>query len=332
MVPLHVRREIDGFIADRLLEALWREALWLVHDGVATTGEIDDAIRYGPGLRWAQMGTFLTYRIAGGEGDMRHFIAQFGPALQWPWTRLTDVPELTDELLDTIVGAVRRAGGRALGARARAPPRRQPRRDPAGSAVGRRRAGRLLREHEERPPRRAPRTRCRTSTSPQPLRLHEEPVRTDWVDYNGHMTESRYLDVLANASDAFLRHVELNASYLAAATACTRPRRTSATSPRRTPATPSTSRRRCSGRTRSACTSSTRCATPASGTAVATGEHLLLHVDAETGRVCAMQEPLAGRIGTLARLHSAPPRARGSRPVTWGSRAADDAAAVLTSC
>ena len=92
MVPLRVRREIDGFIADRLLEALWREALWLVHDGVATTGEIDDAIRYGPGLRWAQMGTFLTYRIAGGEGDMRHFFAQFGPALQWPWTQLTDVP------------------------------------------------------------------------------------------------------------------------------------------------------------------------------------------------------------------------------------------------
>src|SRR6185503_11434879 len=46
---------------------------------------------------------FLTYRIAGGEAGMRHFMAQFGPALQWPWTRLTDVPELTDELLDRIV-------------------------------------------------------------------------------------------------------------------------------------------------------------------------------------------------------------------------------------
>jgi carnitine 3-dehydrogenase len=102
MKPLLVRREIDGFIADRLLEALWREALWLVHDGVATTGEIDDAIRYGPGLRWAQMGTFLTYRIAGGEGGMRHFMSQFGPALQWPWTKLMNVPELTDAFLDII--------------------------------------------------------------------------------------------------------------------------------------------------------------------------------------------------------------------------------------
>ena len=67
MHPLHVRTEIDGFVADRLLEALWREALWLVNDGVATVEEIDDAIRYGAGLRWAFMGTFLTYRIAGGE-------------------------------------------------------------------------------------------------------------------------------------------------------------------------------------------------------------------------------------------------------------------------
>lgn len=102
MHPLHVRKEIDAFIADRLLEAVWREALWLVNDGIATTEEIDDAIRYGFGLRWAQMGTFETYRIAGGEGGMRHFMEQFGPALKWPWTKLMDTPELTDELIDTI--------------------------------------------------------------------------------------------------------------------------------------------------------------------------------------------------------------------------------------
>ncbi|MFK8024869.1 MAG: 3-hydroxyacyl-CoA dehydrogenase NAD-binding domain-containing protein [Ilumatobacter sp.] len=102
MHPLRVRSEIDAHIADRLLEAVWREALWLVADGVATTAEIDDAIRYGFGLRWAQMGLFETYRIAGGEGGMRHFIAQFGECLTWPWTKLMDVPELTDELIDTI--------------------------------------------------------------------------------------------------------------------------------------------------------------------------------------------------------------------------------------
>ncbi len=102
MHPLHVRAEIDAHIADRLLEAVWREALWLINDGVATTEEIDDAIRYGFGLRWAQMGLFETYRIAGGLGGMRHFIAQFGECLSWPWTKLMDTPALTDELIDTI--------------------------------------------------------------------------------------------------------------------------------------------------------------------------------------------------------------------------------------
>jgi carnitine 3-dehydrogenase len=102
MRPLRVRKEVDGFVADRLLEALWREALWLVNDGVATVEDVDDAIRFGAGLRWSAMGTMLTYRIAGGEGGMRHFMAQFGPALQWPWSHLTDVPELTEDLLDRI--------------------------------------------------------------------------------------------------------------------------------------------------------------------------------------------------------------------------------------
>ncbi len=102
MKPMIVRKEIDAHIGDRLLEALWREALWLVRDNIATTGEIDDVIRYGFGLRWAQMGLFETYRIAGGEAGMAHFIEQFGPCLKWPWTKLMDVPELTDELIEKI--------------------------------------------------------------------------------------------------------------------------------------------------------------------------------------------------------------------------------------
>ncbi|MCC0015115.1 MAG: L-carnitine dehydrogenase [Rhodobiaceae bacterium] len=104
MKPLLVRKEIEAFIADRLLEAVWRESLWLVKDGVATTQDIDDAIRYGFGLRWAQMGLFETYRIAGGDGGMRHFLAQFGPCLSWPWTKLMDVPDLDDALIETIAG------------------------------------------------------------------------------------------------------------------------------------------------------------------------------------------------------------------------------------
>ena len=104
MKPVVVAKEIDAFIGDRLQEALWREALWLVHDGVATVEEIDDVIRYSFGLRWAQMGIFQVYRMAGGEAGMRHFMAQFGPCLAWPWTKLTDVPDLDDVLIDRIAG------------------------------------------------------------------------------------------------------------------------------------------------------------------------------------------------------------------------------------
>jgi carnitine 3-dehydrogenase len=114
MRPLHVRKEVPGFIADRLLEALWREALHLVNDGVATTGEIDDAIRFGAGLRWSFMGSFLTYTLAGGPAGMRHFMAQFGPALKLPWTYL-EAPELTDALIDKVVeGTTEQQGSRQL--------------------------------------------------------------------------------------------------------------------------------------------------------------------------------------------------------------------------
>jgi carnitine 3-dehydrogenase len=116
MRPLHVRKEVPGFIADRLLEALWREALHLVNDGVATTGEIDDAIRFGAGLRWSFMGTFLTYTLAGGDAGMRHFMNQFGPALQLPWTYLP-APPLTDRLIDDVVaGTSAQLGEHSIGA------------------------------------------------------------------------------------------------------------------------------------------------------------------------------------------------------------------------
>ena len=103
MKPIHVRVEIDAFVGDRLLEAVWREALWLVNDGVATTQEIDDIMTHGFGLRWAQMGLFETYRVAGGAGGFRHFIEQFGPTLEWPWTKLMDTPDFTPELVDKLV-------------------------------------------------------------------------------------------------------------------------------------------------------------------------------------------------------------------------------------
>ncbi|MBM7551340.1 L-carnitine dehydrogenase [Thalassobacillus pellis] len=102
MKPLVVEKEIDGHVADRLMEALWREALHLVNDGIATTEEVDKAIIYGAGLRWAQMGPFLTFHLAGGEQGMRHMLEQFGPALKLPWTKL-EAPELTEDLKERVI-------------------------------------------------------------------------------------------------------------------------------------------------------------------------------------------------------------------------------------
>jgi carnitine 3-dehydrogenase len=102
MKPLVVNKEIEGHIADRLMEAIWREALHIVNDGVATTEEVDASIVYGPGLRWALMGPFLTLHMGGGKQGMRHLLHQFGPALKLPWTKL-EAPELTDELAEKVI-------------------------------------------------------------------------------------------------------------------------------------------------------------------------------------------------------------------------------------
>ena len=110
MKPLMVRKEIEGYISDRLQEALWREALHLIKDGIASTEEIDDAIVYGPGLRWAFMGVCLTFHLAGGNEGMKHMLEQFGPALKLPWTKLK-APELDKNLKNRmIVGTKKQAG------------------------------------------------------------------------------------------------------------------------------------------------------------------------------------------------------------------------------
>jgi len=208
MRPLVVRREVDAFVADRLLEALWREALWLVADDVATVEEVDDAIRFGAGLRWASMGTFLTYRIAGGEAGMRHFMEQFGPALKLPWTKLTDVPELTDELLDKLVA---QSDAQAAGRDVRELERLRD--DCLVSVIQGLRvhdfgAGAVLAEHERALFAAAPATAAAGDEAP--LRLHSAVVAPEWIDYNGHAHESRYLQVFGDTTDALLRLIGLD--------------------------------------------------------------------------------------------------------------------------
>lgn len=215
MEPLHLRKEIDGFVADRLLEALWREALWLVEDDIATADEIDQAVYLGAGLRWAGMGTFLTYRIAGGEAGMRHFMAQFGPALKWPWTKLTDVPELDEELLEKIVAqSDEQAAGRGVRELERL------RDDYLVSVIQALRthgvgAGAILAEHERTLFARAGGDRLPASVDDgEPLRLVAAEVPPEWIDYNGHAHESRYLQLVGDATDALLGVLGVDAAYL----------------------------------------------------------------------------------------------------------------------
>ena len=104
-VCLTMDKEVPGFVGNRLQEALWREALHMIDSGQASVQQIDDAITYGPGLRWAQMGPMLTFHLAGGQGGMAHMLDHFGPALLEPWTRL-NAPELTPRLRDLVVAGV----------------------------------------------------------------------------------------------------------------------------------------------------------------------------------------------------------------------------------
>jgi carnitine 3-dehydrogenase len=219
MFPLVVRHEIDAFIGNRFLEAVWREALWMLKDGVATTTEIDEAIRMGFGLRWGQMGLFETYRIAGGEAGMRHFMAQFGPTLKWPWSKLTDVPDFNEELVDLVAGQSDAQSG-MYGIRELERIRDQ-------NLVGFLRslkernwgAGKVLRAHDEARAaafNAAMASGIDTGAKAAPLVMWQGQVLPGWIDYNGHMTESRYLFACSETVDNFLRLIGAGMDYVAA--------------------------------------------------------------------------------------------------------------------
>ena len=294
MQPLVVRSEIDGFVADRLLEALWREALWLVSDGVATVEEVDDAIRYGAGLRWAFMGTYLTYRIAGGEEGMRHFLRQFGPALEWPWTHLTDVPELTDELVETIATqSDAQAGGLS-------PRELEQLRDRVlvrllhALRVEETAAGATLAAWE----------RELLGTTPTAM----QRIPPEWVDYNGHVHESRYLELFADATDVLLGELGVDAGYLAEGgsyftveTHLSHLRQMEAGD--------------CVHVTTQVLDSDEKrlhlfhvLLRDGEPDPLATAEQMLLHVDTGSGRAAPSREPVRERVAELTRQHEALPR------------------------
>ena len=114
MNPLIVKKELPGYLADRLQEALWREALHIINEGYASTEDLDRSIEDGPGLRWSLMGIFLTYHLAGGKSGMKHMLEQFGPALKLPWTKLK-APTLSKRLSSRVIkGTKRQARGKSV--------------------------------------------------------------------------------------------------------------------------------------------------------------------------------------------------------------------------
>ncbi len=214
-----IRKEIEAFVGDRLLEAVWREGLWLIKDDICDTETLDDVIRYSFGMRWAQMGMFETYRIAGGEAGMRHFINQFGPCLSWPWTRLTDVVDLTDELVDKIAAQSDAQSG-AYGIRELERIRDENlvgilqtlKGSNGGKGWG---AGKLLADFEQHLWSTAPKPKI-ADPAAGPVRMFEARVLPAWVDYNGHMTEYRYMQCFADSVDALLRAIGVDMDYVAA--------------------------------------------------------------------------------------------------------------------
>ena len=310
MKPLHVRKEIEAFIADRLLEAVWRESLWLVKDGVATTEEIDDAIRFGFGLRWAQMGLFETYRIAGGEAGMRHFLAQFGPCLSWPWTKLTDVPEFDDELVDLIAGqSDAQSGHHSI---------RELERIRDDNLVGIMQAlkvngwgaGAVLAAYEQKLFD-AGAASAEAPDTGRPVRTLERRVPPDWTDYNNHMNEARYLQCFADASDAFLRMIGVDADYVASGrsyfTAETHIRHLREVAALE-PVCAQTQVLEAKGKKLRLF----HWLFHGDGTLLATGEHMLLHVDLRTRATSEPAPEVAERAARFAAAHADLPMPEGA--------------------
>lgn len=103
--PVVLKKEAVGHLANRLQAALVREALYCLQEGIADVSDIDRAVKFGPGLRWAWMGPFETYHLAGGAGGIRHYLEHLGPSQEKRWASLGQ-PQLTDELKARAVAGV----------------------------------------------------------------------------------------------------------------------------------------------------------------------------------------------------------------------------------
>ncbi len=234
---------------------------------------------------------------------MRHFLAQFGPTLQLPWTKLTDVPELTGELLDKLVAqSDAQAGGRSTRELERL-------RDDClvsvmqGLRTHDMAAGASLAAHERALHARAPAPAAADDDAP--LRLHTAVVAPEWIDYNGHAHESRYLQVFGDTTDALLRHlglaldggdvyftVETHLSHLGQARADERLHTTT----------------QVLGHDEKRLHVFHALHRTSDGALLATAEQMLLHVEAASGRAAPAPAPVLERVARIAAAHAALPR------------------------
>lgn len=216
---IRMDHEVPGFIANRLQEAQWREALHMIDQGEATVEQLDRSITDGPGLRWPFQGPMLTFHLAGGEGGMAHMLDHFGPSLKSPWTRL-DAPELTQKLRDEVVAGCEVASGE------KTIPDLIAARD-AGIIALRRLTADL--NGEQGAPKRAtaandataepsvtkplPMTQPDTTTTPIELEPYRTEVLPEWIDYNGHMSEAFYVLVFGFATDQVMDQIGLSQAH-----------------------------------------------------------------------------------------------------------------------
>ncbi|MGW1171157.1 3-hydroxyacyl-CoA dehydrogenase NAD-binding domain-containing protein [Streptomyces sp. NPDC001153] len=112
--PVHLKKELPGHVANRIQVALYREVVYLVQEGVLDVADSDDAVSWGPGLRWGVMGPHLLWHLGGGEGGIQHFMETLMPRMVASWQDL-GTPEFTPELQQTIVaGVLDEAGGHSV--------------------------------------------------------------------------------------------------------------------------------------------------------------------------------------------------------------------------
>ncbi|WOI57944.1 carnitine 3-dehydrogenase [Palleronia sp. LCG004] len=295
MYPLEMQTEIDAFIGNRFQEAIWREALWMIKDGIATTEQIDDAMRMGFGLRLAQMGLFETYRLAGGEAGMASYMEQFGPSLHWPWSKLTDVPDLDAALVQAISEQSDAQSGHMTIAQM------ETLRDDnlVATLRGLRRtgsgAGGVITAHEER---------LDTGGEIDGLPVTQRrAVPVTWTDYNGHMNEAAYLELGTWATDGMMKLVGADDAYVASGksffTVDTRIRYLDEVH-RGAVLTATTQVLDGAGKTMKLFHRILK----EDGSLVATIETLMLHTDLNTRRACPPEPAVAEALETLAAAHA----------------------------